>query len=50
MNASLVLEVEADPGVARGTAWLPFNQPSSTAGALLDAAAPVVDLRLENLA
>jgi NADH-quinone oxidoreductase subunit G len=48
-SASLVLEVEADPGVARGTAWLPFNQPSSTAGALLDSTAPVVDLRLENL-
>jgi len=49
-SASLVLEVEADPGVARGTAWLPFNQPSSTAGALLDSTAPVIDLRLENLA
>jgi NADH-quinone oxidoreductase subunit G len=48
-SASLVLEVEADPGVARGTAWLPFNQPSSTAGALLDSTAPVIDLRLENL-
>jgi NADH-quinone oxidoreductase subunit G len=49
-TASLVLEVEADPGVARGTAWLPFNQPASTAGALLDSTAPVIDLRLENLA
>ena len=49
-SASLVLEVEADAGVARGTAWLPFNQPSSTAGALLDSTAPVIDLRLENLA
>jgi NADH-quinone oxidoreductase subunit G len=47
--ASLVLEVEADPGVARGTAWLPFNQPSSTAGALFDSSAPVIDLRLESL-
>ena len=45
-----MLEVQADPGVARGTAWLPFNQPSSTAGALLDSTAPVIDLRLENLA
>ena len=44
------LEVDADPGVARGTAWVPFNQPASTAGELIDATAPVVDLRVENLA
>jgi NADH-quinone oxidoreductase subunit G len=48
-GTSLVLEVEADPSVARGTAWLPFNQPASIAGALLDSTAPVIDLRLENL-
>ena len=44
-----MLEVEADGRVARGTAWLPFNQPGSTGTELLDSGAGVVDLRVENL-
>ena len=48
-GTTLVVEVEADAGVARGTAWLPFNQPGSTAADLLDSAAGAIDLRVENL-
>ena len=39
--------IPAWPAARRGCR---FNQPCSTAGALLDCTAPVVDLRLENLA
>jgi predicted molibdopterin-dependent oxidoreductase YjgC len=47
-HASLTMEVEADPGVARGVAWLPFNQPASQATRLLAGADGVIDVRLEN--
>ncbi len=48
-RTSTVLVAEADAGVARGLAWLPFNQPDGAAGELLDTASPVIDLRVENL-
>jgi NADH-quinone oxidoreductase subunit G len=48
-RSALVLEVEADSGVARGTAWLPFNQPGSVGADLIGSADGVIDLRVENL-
>jgi predicted molibdopterin-dependent oxidoreductase YjgC len=47
-HASLTMEVEADVGMARGVAWLPFNQPGSEATRLLAGADGVIDVRLEN--
>jgi NADH-quinone oxidoreductase subunit G len=47
-HASLTMEVEADAGMARGVAWLPFNQPGSEATRLLAGADGVIDVRLEN--
>lgn len=48
-NATVVLTVEADPAVQRGTVWVPFNQPGSSAGDLIDVTAVVTDVRIENL-
>jgi len=41
------LPVAAHPGVPEGVAYLPFNRPPVPASALIDATAPVTDLRLE---
>ncbi len=49
-RGSVVVEVEADPGVARGSALLPFNQPGVSAAALIDATARVTEVRLETRA
>jgi NADH-quinone oxidoreductase subunit G len=51
-RTSVVLEAEADAGVPRGLAWLPFNQADGDgrgAGELIDNTAGVIDLRVENL-
>jgi len=46
-RTTLVLAVVADEGVPRGTASVPFNQPGTATGALIDAASPVTDVRVE---
>ncbi|MBM3798844.1 MAG: NADH-quinone oxidoreductase subunit NuoG [Actinobacteria bacterium] len=48
-RTSVVMRVEADATVHRGTAWVPFNQPGGKVGELIDASALVNDVRLENL-
>ncbi len=48
-RASIVLAVEADTDVVRGTAWVPFNEAGSPIGDLIDCTAPVVDVRIETL-
>jgi NADH-quinone oxidoreductase subunit G len=48
-RASVVLAVDADEDVLRGTAWVPFNHPGANIGDLLDCTAPVVDVRIETL-
>jgi predicted molibdopterin-dependent oxidoreductase YjgC len=48
-RATIVLAVEADADVVRGTAWVPFNQPGAPVGDLIDCTAPVVDVRIETL-
>ena len=48
-RGSLTLDVVVDAGVARGTAVLPFNAPGQGAADLIDAAAPVTELRIETL-
>ena len=48
-RATVVLKVHPDPAVVRGTAWAPFNQPGGTVGELIDATAPVIDVRIESL-
>jgi hypothetical protein len=45
----MVLEVQADPGVARGSASLTFNQAGDGAADLIDVTAAVTDLRLETI-
>ncbi len=48
-RASGVFQATSDTTVLRGTAWVPFNQPGGTVGELIDATAPVTDIRIENL-
>jgi NADH-quinone oxidoreductase subunit G len=48
-RTSLVLEVAADAGVPRGSASLVFNLPGEGAADLIDATAPVTDVRLETV-
>jgi NADH-quinone oxidoreductase subunit G len=48
-KASLVLRVEPDHSVLRGTVWVPFNQPGANVGELIDCTAAVTDVRVENL-
>ncbi|MCU1393590.1 MAG: nuoG [Ilumatobacteraceae bacterium] len=54
-KATVVLPLQVDPSVQRGTAWVPFNQPATTGatlvtiGDLIDADASVTDVRIESL-
>jgi NADH-quinone oxidoreductase subunit G len=48
-RGSVVLPVVADASVPRGTVWSPFNQPGSTIADIIDADAPVTDVRIERL-
>jgi len=48
-RAWVVLPTVGDAGVPRGSAWLAFNQPDVVASELIDAAAPVTDVRVETL-
>jgi anaerobic selenocysteine-containing dehydrogenase len=48
-RTSMVLEVRADVGVPRGSASLIFNLPGEGAADLIDATAPVTDVRIETL-
>ena len=48
-RATVVLPVVADASVLRGTAWMPWNNPGSNVGELIDCFAAVNDVRIENL-
>ncbi|MGZ6978390.1 MAG: NADH-quinone oxidoreductase subunit NuoG [Acidimicrobiia bacterium] len=48
-RGSLTLTVRADPAIAAGTAFLPFNLPSAGVGELVDLSGAVTDLRVESL-
>jgi anaerobic selenocysteine-containing dehydrogenase len=48
-RAGIVVTIQPDPSVLRGTVWLPFNQPGGTVGELIDSSASVTDVRIENL-
>ncbi len=48
-RAALVLEAAADDGVPRGSAVVDFNQPGEGAADLIDATAPVTDVRVETV-
>ncbi|HRE02020.1 MAG TPA: molybdopterin dinucleotide binding domain-containing protein, partial [Ilumatobacteraceae bacterium] len=49
-KAMVVLALHTDPGVQRGTAWVPFNQPGpKRVGDLIDLSAAVTDVRIETL-
>jgi anaerobic selenocysteine-containing dehydrogenase len=48
-RASMVLTVCADAGVPRGSASITFNQPGEGAADLIDATAPVTDVRVETV-
>ena len=48
-RASMVLTVCADRGVPRGSASITFNQPGEGAADLIDATAPVTDVRVETV-
>jgi formylmethanofuran dehydrogenase subunit D len=46
-RGSVVLPLIADESVQRGTVWAPFNQEGADITDLVDAAAPVTDVRIE---
>ena len=48
-TASVVLTSVADDGVPRGAAWVEFNQSNINIAALLDAASPATDVRVETV-
>jgi len=48
-RTSVVFTAVADPGVLRGTAWVPFNQAGTDVGELIDCFAPVNDVRIETI-
>ena len=48
-RGQLDLVVRADTGVSAGTAVLAWNLPGAGAGSLIDASAPVTDLRVESI-
>jgi NADH-quinone oxidoreductase subunit G len=48
-KGGVVLAVRANPAVARGTAWAPFNHPGANIADVVDAAAAVTDVRIERL-
>lgn len=48
-RTSVVMKVVSDPSVQRNTAWVPFNQPGTNIGELIDASRPVNDVRVETL-
>ncbi|MHB1912108.1 MAG: molybdopterin oxidoreductase family protein, partial [Acidimicrobiales bacterium] len=48
-RGSFVLPAAADPGVPRGSAWMPFSQPDGGASRLIDSAQAVTDVRLETV-
>ena len=49
-RGALRLPIVADSGVGRGNAVLPFPSPDLDVGALIDAMAPVTDVRIETRA
>jgi predicted molibdopterin-dependent oxidoreductase YjgC len=48
-RGSVTLPVRADTAILAGTAYLPFNLGGEGVGELVDASAPVTDLRVESL-
>jgi predicted molibdopterin-dependent oxidoreductase YjgC len=48
-RGSVVLRVEPDERVVRGTVWVPFNHPGPNIGELIDCQAAVTDVRVENI-
>jgi len=48
-KGSVVLRLEPDESVLRGTVWVPFNHPGNNIGELIDCTAAVTDVRIEHL-
>ncbi len=48
-RATTVLPITANESVPRGVLWSPFNQPGGTIEEIIDAAAPVTDVRIERV-
>ncbi len=48
-RSTAVLPVRADGRVARGVAWSPFNHEGGNIGDVIDATAPVIDVRIERI-
>jgi anaerobic selenocysteine-containing dehydrogenase len=48
-RAGMIIEVEADDGVPRGSAFLPFNVGRPSAADLIDTGTPATDIRIETV-
>jgi NADH-quinone oxidoreductase subunit G len=49
-TGSVVMPLVADDAVHRGTIWAPFNQVGADVTEVVDASAPVTDVRIERIA
>ena len=48
-RSTITLTVRPDAAIARGTAWIAFNQPDAAVGELIDADAWAIDVKVESL-
>jgi NADH-quinone oxidoreductase subunit G len=48
-KATVVLPIRANDAVPRGVVWAPFNQPCGSIEQVVDASAPVTDVRIERV-
>ena len=48
-RTSVIMPVQSDPAVLRGTVWAAWNQAGPNVGELIDSASPVIDVRVENM-
>jgi predicted molibdopterin-dependent oxidoreductase YjgC len=48
-RTTLTLQVQPDAAIARGSAWVAFNQPDTSAAELIDADAWAIDVKVESL-
>jgi formylmethanofuran dehydrogenase subunit D len=48
-RASVVVPAISNPSIARGVAWMAFNQPDVSVSSLIDSTATVTDVQVETL-
>jgi len=49
-RSSTILPIHANPGIARGVVWAPFNQGGGSVEELIDSSAAIIDVKIEVVA